>query len=170
MGDEYLNKNKLDSINKRKKCDLRMKSDKKEISKPKRQEFIRLFKNDYSMRKIAREMSVSPSTVKKYLNLEGIQSRPKNIVNSLKNDNDLLIGLYLGLWAGDGTQYLDKGYRVKFTCHSSNKELIKFIQKVLLELFDKRSSVQLDTRHRAYVRFNSEFIYNFSKKISLLRT
>ena len=31
--------------------------------------------------------------------------KKQNIVNSLKTNNKLLIGTYVGIWCGDGTQY-----------------------------------------------------------------
>lgn len=85
----------------------------------------------------------------------------QNIVKELSTKNEFLIGLYVGAWCGDGTQYLDRGYRIKICCHSDDKELIKFIQELLLKLFNKKTHILYEKRHRASVRFNSKFIYKF---------
>ena len=61
----------------------------------------------------------------------------QNIIRCLKTNDDVLIGLYCGIWAGDGTQYYDKGYRVKICLDSRNQELIDFVKKLLLDLFGK---------------------------------
>ena len=89
-------------------------------------------------------------------------TKRRNLVYSLKSNNESLIGLYIGIWCGDGTQYIDKGYRIKICCHSDNKKMIKFFKFVLAELFGK-TVVQVvhEKRHRSLIRFKSKFIYNF---------
>jgi len=88
--------------------------------------------------------------------------KKQNLVYSLKSNNQILIGLYLGIWAGDGTQYYDKGYRIKICCHSKDKKMIEFFKFVLAELFGKTIiQVAYEERNRALIRFKSKFIYNF---------
>jgi len=113
------------------------------------------------MREISRKENISVNTIKKYLKKNNIEIDEKNIIYGLKSKNDLLIGLYCGIWAGDGTQYIDKGYRIKICCHSKDKELIKFIQKIILELFNKKTFVRYEERNRALIRFSSKYIYKF---------
>ena len=100
--------------------------------------FCELYNHDKSLRTIAKEKKVSPNTVKKYLLLEGIKVKCKNIVYSTKTHDHLLNGLYLGIWAGDGTHYMDKGYRIKICCHRNNIELINFIQDSVLNFLIKK--------------------------------
>ena len=89
----------------------------------------------------------------------------QNIIKGLRSNDPTLIGLYIGVWCGDGTQYYDKGYRVKICCNSNNLKMIDFIKSVLFELFGKNVlHVAKETRHRSLIRFNSKFIYNFVKQ------
>ena len=134
---------------------------KNKINKELKEKFFRLYNKGTSLRTIAQKLKVSPNTVKKYLLLQGINVKSKNIIYDVKVKDELLIGLYCGIWAGDGTQYLDNGYRIKICCHSQNKELIKFIQDLLINLFGKKSKLVEEERNRALIRFNSKFIYNY---------
>lgn len=86
----------------------------------------------------------------------------RNIIRCVACTDDLLIGLYVGVWCGDGTQYYDNGYRIKICCHSKNLRMIAFFKSILLRLFDKRVlHVAQEIRHRSLIRFNSKFIYMF---------
>ena len=86
----------------------------------------------------------------------------QNIVRCLKSTDQFLIGLYNGIWAGDGTQYYDRGYVIKICCHAKDQNLINFIRNLLKTLFGKnRSNVRYEERNRALVKINSKFIYYF---------
>lgn len=86
----------------------------------------------------------------------------RNIVRSLLSTNQTLIGAYCGLWTGDGSQYYSAGYRIKICLHSGNKELISFVQEVLLNLFGKKTRFVDDHgEYSGFVIFNSKFIYEF---------
>lgn len=88
--------------------------------------------------------------------------KKRNIIESLKTKDELLTGTYVGAWCGDGTQYYDRGYRIKICCHSDNKKLITFFRFVLKNLFGKTiSHVAVEKRNRSLLRFNSKFIYHF---------
>ena len=114
------------------------------------------------MRGISRKCGVSPNTVKKYLNLNGKQTETQNIIHEVRKKDDLLRGLYLGIWAGDGTQYLDNGYRIKIFCDRRNNELIEFYRQFMLQFFGKTIRVVKEKfDNRAFVIFGSKFIYNF---------
>ena len=90
------------------------------------------------------------------------KNKKQNLVYSLKSNDETLIGLYIGIWCGDGTQYYDKGYRIKICCHDQDKELIEFYKFVLERLFGKSiTHTNKGIGHQAYLRFNSKFIYNF---------
>lgn len=122
---------------------------------------LSLHNQGMSLRAIARKENLSPNTAKKYLLLNGKEVKCKNVVYRVRNSSKLLIGLYTGIWAGDGTQFIDGGFRIKICCDSRNNELIAFIQNLLLKLFGKKSSVVREERNRALIRFNSKFIYHF---------
>ncbi|MFP4524388.1 MAG: LAGLIDADG family homing endonuclease [Candidatus Woesearchaeota archaeon] len=131
----------------------------------KRRFFRKLYGEGLSMRAIARREEVAVATIKKYLLLSGVEVRERNIVRHLVCDDERLIGTYCGLWAGDGSQYYDKGYRVKFCLHSGNKELIKFVQLVLRKLFGKESRFTHDHgKYSGFVIFSSRFIFEFVKE------
>ncbi len=156
---EYINIKSITMLQVKVFSDLRMKKE-KDI-----QQIISLFNEGHSLRRTGRELGCSQNTVKKYLELEGIKAPCNNIIKSLKTEDDLLIGTYVGLWAGDGTHYYDRGYNLKFCCDSRNTELIMFIKEIVLRLFDKKSFLSTEERyHRTYVRFDSKFIFLFSKK------
>jgi hypothetical protein len=123
--------------------------------------FLILHAQGHSLRKMARQTSVSPNSVKKYLVLYNRKCDTHNIVRNLRSQDPFLIGTYVGLWAGDGTQYYDKGYTIKICCHSEDQELIAYIQKLLLRLFGKTSTIGTGKRHQATIRFKSKFIYSF---------
>ena len=89
----------------------------------------------------------------------------QNRVDHLRNNHDLLIGLYCGLWAGDGSQFYDKGYCVKICLHDKNKKLIEFVQKLLFDLFGKTSRYVLDHgKNSGIIIFKSKFIFQFVNK------
>lgn len=131
------------------------------LSDKKINNFCRLYQKGNSMRDIGRKENVSPNTVKKYLLRNNILVKTQNIVYETKSDSKLLAGLYAGIWAGDGTQYYDKGYRIKICCNSKDTNLITYIQKVIFDLFGKKTSVAYEIRNRALIRYNSKFIYNY---------
>ncbi|MBU0535612.1 MAG: hypothetical protein KKE20_01500 [Nanoarchaeota archaeon] len=126
------------------------------------EKLVESYSQGMSLRAISREEGISPNTVKKYLLLQGFKVDIKNIIHGLKNNDDLLIGLYLGIWAGDGTQFLDNGYTIKICCDSRTRYLIEFYQNFLLQLFDKKSRVATESgNNRAFIIFKSKFIYKF---------
>jgi hypothetical protein len=128
------------------------------------------YRQGASLRQLSRDYGVSTTTIKTRLIKEGIPVRVKNIVRGLNSSSHLLKGLYLGAWAGDGTQFYDAGYCIKLCCHSNNKEMIAFFQRLLLKLFNKKSSVRYEERHRAMIRFYSRYIYDFvSQYLSFAR-
>ena len=86
----------------------------------------------------------------------------QNLVKSLKSKDHRLIGTYIGIWAGDGTQYYDNGYRIKICCHSKDQRMIGFFRWIMMELFGKTvTDVVHEERNRSLIRFNSKFIYDF---------
>jgi hypothetical protein len=72
------------------------------------------YNKEKSLRKTANIVGISASTVKKYVDEKGLKVAKKNIVSKLNEEDDLLVGLYSGIWAGDGTQYYDNSYTIKY--------------------------------------------------------
>lgn len=140
-----------------------MKTNRKtKITKEMTMEFVELYKNGSTLRNIADVKRISPNTVKKYLLLNNIKINTLNIINKLYSNDDLLIGLYVGVWCGDGTQYKDRGRNtIKICCNSKDSEMISFYQSLLLILFNKKSKVTYEDRNRALIRFYSRFIFDF---------
>ena len=132
------------------------------IGAQKRQAICSMHLKGMSMRAIAEQQNVWVGSVKRCLQQAGFAVLERNIVKCLRTDDDVLIGTYCGLWAGDGTQYYDKGYRIKICLHSANTELIAFTQDLLWRLFGKKTLFVLDHGgYSGFVRFKSKFIYNF---------
>ncbi len=73
------------------------------------QQICSLYKTYGSVREVVKKSSISTGCVHKYLSSNSIITK-QNIIKSLKTGDERLIGVYVGLWLGDGTQYYDKGY------------------------------------------------------------
>src|SRR3989344_5387984 len=134
------------------------------MRKVKREEinhFLALYQRYCSLRKVSTYTGRSVNTIKKYLNGR-IQIHLKNIVTEADLSNDLLIGIYVGIWMGDGTQYYDNSYTIKICSNKQQLKLNKFIQGVIKEIFGKDSClIEEKNTNRAYIKFHSKFIYNF---------
>jgi hypothetical protein len=117
-----------------------------------------------SLREVSRILHVSPNTVKKYAS-QKMEIKKHNIVKKIHLYDEHLIGLYIGIWMGDGTQYFDEGYRVKICCNKEDKKLNQFIQETLIKLFGKNSAlIKVSATKQAYIKFKSKFIFNFVYK------
>lgn len=134
------------------------------ISKEKIISIEKVYSQTRSLSKTSRSLGISPNTVKKYASRK-MNILTQNIVSGLKSNNDLLIGTYVGLWLGDGTQYYDRGYCVKICSNKENRLLNQFIQNLIYELFGKSSEL-IEVKHtkQAYIRLYSKFIFNFIHK------
>lgn len=110
-------------------------------------------------------MECSPNTVRKY-----VQSthtiNTQNVVKRLKSRDQRLIGFYIGLWMGDGTQYVDKGsYTVKICCNKKCKDLNLLISKSIEMLFGVRPRLFEETAtNRAEVKLWSKFVFDFPRR------
>ena len=112
-----------------------------------------------SLGKVSRLFRISKSTAHKYI----YDLAPhQNIITSLRSNDQRLLGTYVGLWMGDGTQYYDDNFTIKICSNKKDVLLNKFIQEIIFNLFGKTSSLNGDSKtSRAYVRFHSKFIYDF---------
>ncbi|MBL7056581.1 hypothetical protein ISS07_06725 [Candidatus Woesearchaeota archaeon] len=99
-----------------------------------------------SLRKAAKKNNRSVATVKKYVSKK-LAVKCQNIVRKLKIQDSRLIGFYVGLWMGDGSQYKEKkkdGYKryiVKICCNKENKSLNLLIQNAIYRLFGKTTNL-----------------------------
>ena len=115
------------------------------------------------LRKASALLGYSPNTIKKYVLQEGTDVHEQVRVSKVLSTDQRLIGLYVGLWMGDGTQYVDgTSYTIKFCCHITQKRLAKIIQKTVEELFGVVPHLCVEKNHnRQYVKFQSKFVYNW---------
>lgn len=136
------------------------------LSATQKNNLICLYEASQSLRCVSRETGHSVNTVKKYVLLRRNICSQKSIVRSVASNDDLLLGVYVGLWMGDGTQYYDtskKSYVVKICVDSRNMQMNAFIMGVFQKLFSKESSLQKVRRrgHSATICVHSKFIYQF---------
>ena len=79
------------------------------------------YKKYGTLREVSRKLARSPNTVKKYVSLK-MKIKTQNIVRKVYCENDLLIGTYVGICWGDGTQYFDHSCTIKI-CSNKNDVL-----------------------------------------------
>lgn len=133
------------------------------VSKDEIAKFHDIYKKYGSLRAVGRICGRSQNTVDKYISQE-LQVKRQNRVTEVTND-ERLMGVYVGLWMGDGTQYHDCGnYRIKICGNKDDKLLNTFIQQVILKLFGKTTRIATTKRTKsAYIKFSSKFIYEYVK-------
>ncbi len=117
-----------------------------------------------SVKAVAKMCKRSPNTVNKYVS-SCFRVRKLNIVNKILSADERLVGTYIGLWMGDGTQYRDRwNYRVKICSNKEDQLLNEFIQQIILRLFGKTSALIKEKKtNRAYIKFSSKYISEYVK-------
>lgn len=114
-----------------------------------------------TLKEVSRIFSRSPNTVKKYVSLK-MAVKTQNIVKYLCSNNQRLIGVYVGIWMGDGTQYYENRYTIKICSNKDDKYLNSFIQDIIYMLFRKKTTlIEESLTKRACIIFWSKFIFNF---------
>jgi hypothetical protein len=136
----------------------------KKLTQEKIEQIIELYQKYGSLREVCRQSDISIGSAHKYTSKNNIINR-HNITTKIHSHDERLIGLYVGLWMGDGTQYYEKhrgSYTIKICSDKRNVLLNKFIQQKLLELFNKNCTIinNLST-NQAYIKFSSKFIFDF---------
>ena len=125
-------------------------------------EIISEYKKGLSLRNLARKYNYNWNSIYYHLNKIGIIRRIKSIKH-IKNDDKLLIGAFLGFWAGDGSKFMDGWkYTIKLHFNKNNTKLFSFINILTLNLFDKK--VRLITEkgtNKGVIRIYSKFVYKF---------
>jgi len=124
----------------------------KSLSREKIEQVVELYKRCNSLRKVCEQLDISISSAHKYVSQNKIINK-HNIIDRLNSSDERLIGLYVGLWMGDGTQYYDHGYTIKICSDKRNILLNKFIQEKILELFSKNTNLkEISKTNQAYIK------------------
>lgn len=121
-----------------------------------------VYTKNASLRKTAKQLGYSPNTVKKYV-IGYHEVNEQNIVRKLQSKNQRLIGTYVGLWMGDGTQFRDGGgYVIKICLDSRNQTLIDLVQYIFKKVFNCTSWILKEqNNNRGAIKVHSKFIYNW---------
>ncbi len=121
------------------------------------------YKKTQSIRAVHRQLGHSLSTIHKYVRQKFPNTTPQQRITAVKTKSELLTGIYVGLWMGDGTQYTDNGaYTTKICSSKTNIELNQFVQKLIKTLFGKKTHTNVHPKKNdLYIRMYSKFIYNY---------
>ena len=126
--------------------------------------FLDLYKKFGSLRKVANATNRSINTVKKYL-VGKVEFNQQDKVFNANIENEILIGTYVGLWMGDGTQYhdpYDGSYTVKICSNKKRIYLNRFIENIIFRIYGKKSIILTSPQNNsAYIKLRSKFIYDF---------
>ena len=124
-------------------------------------ELCKSYQHIGTLRGVSRKFGRSQNTIKKYVS-RFMEVKRQNLVKGLASSDSRLIGTYVGLWMGDGTQYYDRGFTIKICSDKRRKNLNNFIQDLIIRLFRKKSYiVEEKTTNRAYIKFASKYIFDF---------
>ena len=115
-------------------------------------EICDLYKQHYSLREVAKIKRRSLSTLHKYTSLHSV-IKTQNNVSRVSTDDDRLMGVYVGFWMGDGTQYNDRNrYTIKICSNKKNMKLNKFVQDIIYKTFGKRTRLsEVNLTNQAYI-------------------
>jgi len=127
-------------------------------------EICKLYKECGSLRGVNRVHKRSINTIKKYASMH-MNVKTQNLVKQLCTEDQRIIGTYIGLWMGDGTQYYDKSFTVKICCNKDEITTNDFIKDIIYKLFKKKTYFSVYTKTKsAYIKLHSKFIFDFVKK------
>ena len=134
----------------------------KALSQEEIQKICNLYKIYGNLREVSLKSSRSIGAIHKYLSSNGL-IKSHNIIKALSTNDNRLIGVYIGLWLGDGTQYRDRhNYTLKICSNKEDIYLNNFIQNLIFKIFNKTTTLFKETNtKRAYIKFHSRFIFNF---------
>lgn len=89
----------------------------------------------------------------------------KTIVKEIAEDNELLKGTYVGLWAGDGSRYYDTGFISKIHLDKRDEDLAFFCKTIIKRLFKKNVKVYSGgEKNKAAIKIHSKFVYQFPER------
>lgn len=129
------------------------------------QQICKLYREYGNLRGVSLKSSRSLGVVYKYITSNGLIKK-QNIVKEICTNDERLIGAYVGLWLGDGTQYVDRYRRtIKICSNKEDKLLNKFIQDIIYRIFKKKTLlIEVFSTKQAYIKFHSKFIFEFISK------
>ena len=143
----------------------------KALSQEEIQNICNLYKTYGNLRDVSKISLRSIGSVHKYLSLYSLIKK-QNIVKEICTNDERLMGVYVGLWMGDGTQYKDRHrYTIKICSNKEDVNLNNFIQNVILKIFNKTTNLLKESKtKRAHIKFNSRFIYDFIQNYVVYET
>ncbi len=126
------------------------------------QSIISDYSTGHSLRKLRDKYRYSIGNLHYHLDKAGLL-RKNNIVKCLRVYDTLAIGIFIGLWAGDGSKFRDgPSYTVKIHMNKKDVVLLEFIRDWILRLFAKKFRYVAEKEtNRGLIVFSSKFIYNF---------
>ncbi len=121
-----------------------------------------------SLNRLVLKYNIPKSTLYYNLNKFGIIRKVRK-VRTLKNFGEFHIGIFIGLWAGDGSRYKDNNgtYRLKIHFDKENLEQIKFVKNIMDFLFGKMGFISKDGKRSVSLKFSSKFVYDFPQRYLL---
>ncbi len=120
------------------------------------------YESGYSLKDLSEKYGYCKGNLHYHLNKINVL-RKNSLVKVLCLKDDKIIGIFVGLWMGDGSKFMDKGaYAIRIHLDKRRESLAKLIQDMLYRLF-KKEHVRFvhQEGNRAMIRFFSKFIYNF---------
>lgn len=120
------------------------------------------YKSGFSLRKLSNKYLLLTSTI--YYQLSKRRIMRKHVcANRANKCDDVLLGVFIGLWIGDGSKFRERSGKcvVKIHIDKRNEQLIDFIKKILNSLFGVNAHLNLSGKNSASVRIYSKFIYNY---------
>jgi hypothetical protein len=135
----------------------------KRINKQELERIKELIKEGKSIKQICRDINRCRTTVWKYFRKIKGRTMIPIVVNE---ENDELIGEFMGLFAGDGCVYTTNNYCYRtYLCFNTNEEefVNDLIEKVLLILFKKKPWIFI-REHRLTLCYCSKNIHKFIEK------
>lgn len=117
--------------------------------------------NGSSLNQLVKNHHLPKTTMYYWFVKRGVIRRISRI-KKLENNDEFLVGAFIGFWAGDGSRSLDKNsaYVVRFHLNPKDKETIFFVQSFLLQLFGKKGG-SLPNNTGLDIKIISKFIFFF---------
>lgn len=124
-------------------------------------QLIIMLKKGHSINSISQELGLGKSTI--YYHYNKINGRKYKKLN-LKPGYSFTEGEIVGIFAGDGSQYVQKdqySYRTNIHFGNKNRDYALYVQQLFLNYFKKKFTLQKQTEHGIRLATTSKEIYNF---------
>ncbi|MDO8556333.1 MAG: hypothetical protein Q7R96_04135 [Nanoarchaeota archaeon] len=119
----------------------------------------------YSIMQLSAKYNINRVTLARWFDRNGIsrKKRTLKIVKKVQDYNPLQLGMFVGLWAGDGCRFIDReAFTVKIDMHKQNTWEFIFIQHILNNIFKTSSRLVKDKdSNKGTAVLYSKFIYQF---------